>query len=801
MTKLLLPCFLFAHLFSWAQRYQVFDKDLKEGVSFAKVYPDASPGLLTDIDGYFNLDNPQQKVRIRALGYHDSTFVLADQVDGLLILRSTTQETQEVTVIPGVNPALRIVASAIENRKKNHPQAHGGFIADQYSKFVFDLDENMRRKMADTLIEPKDTAAFAFKKFTDQQAYFISETQSRHFFEPPYREKESIEAFRVSGFTDPALSSIAQGLQSFHFYEIQLEILGLQYLSPLAPGSLKRYFYSLKDTTINGQDTTFTIFFKPKRGADFTGLIGYMYINTNGFAIEKVMAAPFDPPPGSNRVAITQEYQLIAGQIWFPKQLSTEIYLPFIQLSFDSVPAVIVGKGLNVVKSVQFDPPELEKVKFQNINVETLPNAATKLNEAQWDSIRMSPLTKREIETYRQIDSLSKEFKFDQKLKMAKIIATGKLPIGYAQIDFTKVLRYNAFERARLGIGLESSSKLSKGFKVGGSIGYGLNDNRSKYEVFTSVRLPFALNSQLKAFRSYDIQEIGAPVMYQSSMLFKQDAARYLYVTNMAYQDKLGFEFSTNLRANVRIELEANLQRNWFTDNYLFKGESSAQAMVSRLTFNWAPREKSAFVGDLLLPKKSPFPKLQVQYERGWPLTGWVVNSFVFNRLQLNIFQVASIPGWGLLNWNFRCAFTDRPTPLLYQNAISASKALFNDQRGISVANTFETLHSTAFYHQKQAQFFIRYIQNAWRTKAKWNEPQVGAHFAYGWGVLADKSLHQASVLSIDEGYTEAGIILNGIYVSGISSLGISLFSSFGYYASKDWKQNLVPKLSFGYVF
>ena len=163
------------------------------------------------------------------------------------------------------------------------------------------------------------------------------------------------------------------------------------------------------------------------------------------------------------------------------------------------------------------------------------------------------------------------------------------------------------------------------------------------------------------------------------------------------------------------------------------------------------------------MPKKSPFPKLQVQYERGWPLTGWVVNSFVFNRLQLNIFQVASIPGWGLLNWNFRCAFTDRPTPLLYQNAISASKALFNDQRGISVANTFETLHSTAFYHQKQAQFFIRYIQNAWRTKAKWNEPQVGAHFAYGWGALADKSLHQASFLSMDKGYTEAGIILNGV--------------------------------------
>lgn len=801
MTKILLLLLLGLNFCAFAQRYQVYDNGLKEGISFAKIYPEFSAAFLTDIDGYFELTNPEQKIRIRAMGYQDSTFVLSEQVSGLLILRSIAQETQEITVVPGINPAVRIIEKAIENRKQNHPQAHGGFIAEQYSKFVFDLDDNMRRKLADTILDPSDTNAYEFQQFTLQQAYFISETQSKHYFEPPYREKETIEAFRVSGFTDPALSSIAQGLQSFHFYDIQLEILNINYLSPLAPGSLNRYFYSLKDTTINGRDTTFTIYFKPKKGADFTGLTGYLYINTNGYAIEKVKASPFNPPPSSNRVQITQEYQIVNGQNWFPKQLSTEIYLPFIQLSFDSVQAIVVGKGINMVRSVVFDPPELEKVKFQQIAVETLPSAAKKLSEQQWDSVRMVPLTDREKKTYVQIDSLSKEYKFDEKLKLAKVVATGKIPLGFVQLDATQILKYNAFERARLGLGLETADRLSRFFLLGASYGYGLEDKRAKYSAYLKVNFGPQKRIQIKGFRDFDIAEVGAPILYQTNNLFKQDAARFLYTSNMVYQDKLGVEVAYRFQANKKLVLETTMQRNDYNDNYRYNGSSGSQVLLSRVTFNWAIREQSNFFGDILLPKPSAFPKVQLQYERAWPLANWSTSEMVFNRFQLNVFQLFTIPGHGVFNWNMRWAYTDRPTPLLYQNAISASRPQDIKQIGISVANTFETLQSTSFYHQTQFQFFGRYIQNAWRTKASWNEPQIGCHYAFGWGKLSGQTAHNASFLTMNKGYHEAGILLNGIYVSGNSSIGVGIFTSFGYYASTNWRENIVPKLSLGYVF
>ena len=66
---------------------------------------------------------------------------------------------------------------------------------------------------------------------------------------------------------------------------------------------------------------------------------------------------------------------------------------------------------------------------------------------------------------------------------------------------------------------------------------------------------------------------------------------------------------------------------------------------------------------------------------------------------------------------------------------------------------------------------------------------------------MSQKSAHNTSFMTMDKGYHETGILLNGLWVSGASSFGIGVFGTFGYYAPKNWRQNLVPKFSIGYVF
>ena len=796
--RLLLLFTLIASFQLSAQKFQLLDQQTKDPVSFGKVMPEKETPRLTDIDGYFSVLDSNQWVKIRATGFYDTSIVLNQVVDGKIYLKSKAQNVQEVVVKPGVNPAECIMAQVIANRMKNHPFENDGFISKQYSKFVFDLDDASRKILEDSVVDPTDTNLYSMKQFFGRQHLFLIETASKHYFEPPYKEKEIVEAYKVSGFTDPMFSTFAQSMQSFHFYDNQVELLGEQFVNPIAFGGINRYLFVLEDTTINGRDTTFTIFFRPRKGKDFDGLSGRLFINTNGYAIEKVMAAPYKPSSTGMFINVVQEYAFIDGEKWFPMKLSTEVQMVFAAITVSKgKTAFVSGKGATYMESVQFNPPELEKVKFNNIAVQTNVGSE-RVKDQEWDSLRPYALTDKEKNTYVLNDSLSKEEHLDKYLRLLKVLSTGKIPLGYLNIDATKLFAVNAFEKTRIGLGIENSDRFLPWMTANASIAYGFGDKKVKYGGFLEFHLDPSTKTNLKLFYSNDVVEVGGNVSYKTNMFYAQDAGRMLFVNNMFYQKKAGIQFSTIVRANKHFTLELNYQQNQFANGYQFNQQASCSAFMSSLLFSWAIREKGVILGDVFVPKGSKFPKIQIKVEKAWNLPSLDVASMDFLRLQFNAFHVTTIPGNGRFTWNVRAAWTNVPTPLLYQQAVNASYV----KRSISIANTFETVNVTEFYHQQQVNVFLRYIWNAQRTKAKWNEPQFGAHYAFGYGTMSNQSLHNMSFNTMSKGFHEAGLLFNGLFVSGKSSMGIGVFTRFGAYANTgNWKTNVYPKLSFGYVF
>jgi hypothetical protein len=795
--------FLFSLLFltsfhAFSQSYQLLDEQSREAIPFGKVIPSKENPRLTDIDGIFQVLDTMQSIQVRATGYYDSIVQLSLVQNGKIYLKSKAQNVQEVVVKPGVNPAERIMAQVIANRMKNHPFENDGFISKQYSKFVFDLDDASRKILEDTVVDPTDTNLFSMKQFFGKQHLFLIETASKHYFEPPYKEKEIVEAYKVSGFTDPLFSTFAQSMQSFHFYDNQVELLGEQFVNPIAFGGINRYLFILEDTTFNGADTTFTIFFRPRKGKDFEGLTGRLFINTNGFAIEKVSAKPYRSSSEGTYITIIQEYAFLDGKKWFPVKLSTEVQMAFVAFNVsEGKTAFVTGKGATYMETVQFNPPELEKVKFNNIAVQTNVGSE-RIKDQEWDSLRPYALTDKEKNTYVLNDSLSKEEHLDKYLRLLKVLSTGKIPLGYLNIDATKLFAVNAFEKTRIGLGIENSDRFLPWMTANASIAYGFGDKKVKYGGFLEFHLDPSTKTNLKLFYSNDVVEVGGNVSYKTNMFYSQDAGRMLFVNNMSYQKKAGVLFSTIVRANKHLTLELNYQQNQFANGYQFNQQASCSAFMSSLLFSWAIREKGVILGDVFVPKGSKFPKIQIKVEKAWNLPSLDMASMDFLRLQFNAFHVTTIPGNGRLTWNVRAAWTNVPTPLLYQQAVHASYV----KRSISIPNTFETVAVTEFYHQQQVNVFLRYIWNAQRTKAKWNEPQFGVHYAFGYGTMSNQSAHNLSFNTMDKGFHEAGLLFNGLYVSGQSSVGFGIFTRFGAYANTgDWKTNVYPKLSFGYVF
>ena len=396
------------------------------------------------------------------------------------------------------------------------------------------------------------------------------------------------------------------------------------------------------------------------------------------------------------------------------------------------------------------------------------------------------------------IDSISKEEHLDRYLKLAKVLSSGRIPLGYVNLDVTRLFAVNGFEKTRLGLGLENSDKVLPWLTASVYGAYGFGDKVWKYGGALDFHLDPGTKTNLKLFYVNDVVEVGGNVLYKTSILYPQDPGRMLFVNNMSYQKKAGIQFSTIVRANKHLTLEMNYQQNQFANAYQYNQQSSCSAFMSSLLFSWAIREKGVILGDFFVPKGSKFPKIQIKLEKAWNIPSLDLASMDFIRLQFNAFHVTTIPGNGRFTWNVRAAWTNVSTPLLYQQAVHASFV----KRSVSIPNTFETVGVSEFYHQQQVNVFLRYIWNAQRTKAKWNEPQFGVHYAFGYGSMSNQVAHNLSFQTMDKGFHEAGLLFNGLYVSGKSSMGFGLFTRFGAYANTgDWKTNVYPKLSFGYVF
>jgi hypothetical protein len=812
MKILLLLSFMSLTTIFWGQTtFQIRDAYSNEMLSFVKVIPEKDAPLITDLNGTFQLKVLPQFVQTRLTGYRDSIFELSENSPAILHIRPILQQLQEVTILPGVNPAHRIIEKTINNRKKNHPYENDGFIAEQYSKFLFDLDAESRQFINDTSIfSENDTVSAKLRNFFNRQYLFLIETSSKQYFEPPFRQKEVVDAYKVSGFSDPIFATFAKEMQSFHFYDNQVSVLGKDYVNPIAFGGINRYLFILEDTTINQKDTTFTIFYRPKKGKNFDGLTGRLYINTNNFAIEKVTATPHNPDSTQAIIHITQEYRFEENTKWFPYKLSTtiDIFNAAINLTENitfkedkkpnKIPNTYLhGSGYTAVRKVQFNPKELDKERFNNQATTTLPDAGEQSNTAL-EQRRSQELTEREKNTYIELDRFVTENKLDRALSIGKILASGKIPMGHLQWDINRFLDYNAYEGIRLGAGLETSEKLVKWLTVGGHFGYGTKDKMFKYGAFGEWRLHLPTQTKFRVFWQNDVIETASFDPVKGGNLLTGDNARRLFVNNMAMVEQLGAQFKTTVRSNMHFTLRASKQNIQYHNDYQFQGQNEFEALTTSLIWNWNIREKVNLLGNTLVPLGTKFPRIQAQLDRGWSSFPGISGNFTaYNRFQIQIQQQVNLLGKGKLNWMVRGAWSEGNLPLFFQTNLPATFANW----AIDVPSTFQTVEANEFYHQKSLSAFLRWFSPAIKTKAKWNEPKIGLHYAVGIGAHENKGDHSIYFRSMEKGLHEGGLMLDGLFVSGNTTFGVGAFYRFGYYAQSDWKANLVPKIVLGFNF
>ena len=547
---------------------------------------------------------------------------------------------------------------------------------------------------------------------------------------------------------------------------------------------------------MKGTDTTFTMSFRPRKGKNFEGLKGHISINTNGWAIERVIAEPYEDQE-TFKVKIVQEYKFTADKKWFPYQLSTEFQ--FLGVEINNYHQLI-GRSNLYIKNVVFDVDV--KKGFNAVQLEVLPNAVD--DTLGLKSARGQESTEKELNTYHVVDSISEELNLERIVDMATILSTGKIPIKKISIPLWRLSDFNQHEGYRLGLGLETNSRLSKHFSIGGYFAYGFRDKAWKW----GGNLDFVLNQKraVKLELNYidDVFERGG-VNYSGYNFDLASGTLYrnFFINQMDRQRKATVSLGGYVTQNFHLKLESNYRRIDFLDSYRFSpimnedGTAATTFDVAEtgIVINWSIREKIMLLGEQRVPLGSKYPKIQLKAMKGW--SSIFDGQLDYYRFNLSISQIFSIRGFGKLHLNSTSGITLGEVPLQFMQMPFGTNRNWN----LTVPKTFETMQAAEFFTDKHTAFFFRFAFLPLKNKTKFTEPQFVIHSAAGIGEMRNQQLHNHVFSVHEKGFYESGVIIDNVLLSGNNGIGIGVFHRYGAYAFPEMKDNFVYKLSIKFNF
>jgi hypothetical protein len=784
---------------------KVIDAKTKESLAFVNVVADnQKTGTTTDIDGVFILQDITQIKRLSFsyVGYEAKDFFISDIKDVtqtvVITLNKKSFELKEFIVSEKENPALIIIRKTIANRNKNNPEKLKSFKYNSYNKMFFTANVDSSALEDSTRFAQLDSSDQRMINFLKEKYIFLTESYTERSFKAPDRSYEKVLASRVSGFKNPVFSLLANQMQSFSFYNDYITLYEKKYLSPIADGSLSRYYYTIEDTLYQESDSIFIISYSPQPDKNIDGMKGLLYINTNGYAVQNVIAEPAKKEKAIS-IKIQQQYAFINNTAWFPVQLNTDILFYFIMLN--NSPAV--GIARSYIENIEL-LPEIKNSVFSDVTVEIDKNAG-KREEDFWKEKRKDSLTVKEEKTYQFVDSVGKANNLDRKLLLFETFMSGKIPLGLIDIDLKHLFTYNDYEGIRLGLGIESSQRFSKTLSIGAYGAYGFKDKAFKYGAHSSVNIYARKEIKLGAAYSMDIIESGVQTFINDRKMTLSEAYRPYLIQRMDSLEKKEAYFSFRALKYAKFQIGINEQYRTTTNDYIY-GITSNNITTGSRSFHFSEitaslkyifREKFLQTPNYRISMGSDYPLFWLQYAKG--INTFLNGDFNYHKLDLKIEKSFDWTYFGKTYVQLAAGHIigELPYTLLYNGRGSNTIISGTGVLGLSVANTFETMGVNEFVSSSYgAIYFSHNFGKLLYQKGKF-KPELIVVNNMMWGTLNNKDSHyNIAIKTPENGYYESGLIINNIVKSGFSGIGFGTFYKYGPYSNPETKNNFAYKLS-----
>lgn len=784
---------------------QVIDSQTKAPLAFVSItVKNTYAGTTTNINGKFNLTLPEKscEIIVSYVGFETVVYKcdnLYQQEFVTISLRESSTELNEILIISGENPALSIIEMAVRNKAQHGPYQLSSFSYNAYNKIAFTL------KGIDSTSLGTNKDSSAVNKFLKDSHLFVSESYTERKFLAPHHSKEIVLANKMTGYKNPVMAMMATDFQPLGFYEDMIIFFEKPYLNPLSKGSVKKYAFRLEETLLHKNDSTFIISFAPRPGKNFEGLKGIISINSDGYAIENIIAEPVEKHQ-MIRFRIQQKYERLEVG-WFPVQLQTDAEFTEYKLQERN----LIISNHSTFRNIKISP-DLKKDEFDHLSIEIGPQANDQ-DEVAWRAYRVDPLERKEQNTYAFYDSLdSKKLAvLDGWMSFVEGMLLNRFKAGPFDIRADQLYAFNEYEGIRLGVGVQTNDDFSRFIELGGYAGYGFKDKALKYGGHLAFNLHRKTETSIKFMYRKDLSEPGSTDFFrENSLSFGPESMRDWMISRMDSVEQL--KTTLRFRAFKYLQVQTSLNRETRNPAYPYQflpdaelaipGKNSFQVLEAGFGLRYAAKERYTQIGRGKIVLKATYPVFTFYFGRGLesvPLEG----NFTYNRLAFKADHIFTTKGVGNTAIHFSTGMTSGEVPYAYLNPGQGSLSTSLGS-SLIIRHNFQTMHIYEFLSDRYAYLFLTHNLGRllYKSNSKYFQPEVLLAQNMGFGTLRNPAYHQdIPFKTMEKGYYESGIIINNLvripYINmAYIGLGAGVFYRYGPNSFSNNLQNLAVKAS-----
>lgn len=712
--RLLVLLFCLIGLKATAQTFEikgnVSDIETGEAIAFANIsIKNTAQGTSADIDGNYLLKVPAKDAILvfSVIGYEtkEISFIQLEGQKGLVKLKLSSVNLDEIVVKANENPAFAILRKAIANKNRNNPDQFDSYQAKVYHQLQFDMNHFTDKIKKNFLFKPFDFA-FNFTKTTEDSINYLpfllkEKLENQYHQKNPVINKTIIEAEReVKFFEGPKTREFIDDLYiTPNVYQNYIEILGKKFPSPLNNNYKSNYDFTLAESMEEKSGhLCYHILFKPKGDAD-VAFYGDMFIENIDFAV-KYINLNFSIEANVNYVRsyhIAQDYEQIDQQHWFMTR--SDVLADFTVIENIKNLTGFFGKKTSIYDSIIINQ-SIDLNQFKRLDNVSYAEDATQKTENFWLENRKKPLEQEQREIEILVDSMKQAKKFNTYKTIFNLLGNGYIP--YKEVEIGNVftfINFNKIESVRLKFGIKSAREKDENFYWKLYTAYGFKDKRAKYyaEIRKSFLSGFHKNNFIGLSYYDDIEQPGRTLntieldhlltftfnkSYQNRFYSQKTQAYYERQWTKGFASQIGYRYQNltpvderKLYAddNYRLQNHLGMHTAYISLKYCHK------LPLIHADYHWQASHFFAY----------PYPLVSLELSNTY--SNFIhQKQYHFYNVSLQINHTQKLPKIGYTVFQVEASKNWGETPYPYLHYPTANQGILNDYASFNLMNYME---------------------------------------------------------------------------------------------------------------